>query len=170
PLPLIHRIFQSFLLAFLALVCGIAGAQVVPGYDSGTFLTGFHDGVDTANRIVFQADGKYIVVGQAWFGNHQFAMTRFNADGTLDLSFGGGGSEVPLGTGDAGGTTMAIQSTGRILVGGYSLGSAGHRVFTVLAYTPTDTVDTTYGVNGAYVAADTGDHVIVTAMALLAND
>jgi uncharacterized delta-60 repeat protein len=231
PLPLVHRIFQAFLFAFLALVCGIAGAQtVVPGYDSGTFLTGFPDGFDYASRVVFQPDGKYIVVGQAWFGNEQFAMTRFNADGTidtsyganhigtqlepigsgnaegyaaafdsngrlvvaghtlgtdnrdrfaiarfnvdgtLDLSFGGGGSEIALGTGNAGGTTLAIQSTGRILVGGYSTGSGGHRVFTVLAYTPNDVVDTTYGSGGSYVAADSGNDLYVNAMALLAND
>ena len=203
---------RSFLLLILAFVTGAALAA--PGDLITRTLQKFPGGVDYARRVVVQSDGKPIVIGDAVFGTQQFAMTRFNtngtidttyganrdgtqlepigsgnseawgaafdssgrlvvaghvrsgkdrfgiarfnADGALDLTFGGGGSAIDVGPGDAGGYSMAIQPDGKIVVGGYSIGSNGRKVFTVVRYTDTDTLDTTFGTGGAYVAAPFG--------------
>ena len=217
--PSLSALLRSFTLSFFALTAGIAAAA--PGELITRTLTPFPDGLDRAERVVVQPDGRPIAVGMAGFGTDQFAMTRyntngtidttygashngtqleplgsgdaeafgaafdgsgrlvvaghvrsdkdrfaiarFNADGTLDDTFGGGGSAISVGPGDSGGHAMAMQPDGKILVGGYSMNGA-QKVFTVVRYNANDTIDTTYGTNGAYIASGTAG--IVTAMAL----
>jgi uncharacterized delta-60 repeat protein len=213
------RLLRSLLLSSVAAVATLSAAA--PGDLITRTLTPFPDGLDRAERVVVQADGKPVAIGMAGFGTDQFAMTRyntngtidttygashngtqleplgsgnaeafgaafdasgrlvvaghvrsdkdrfaiarFNADGTLDDSFGGGGSAISIGAGDSGGYAMAMQPDGKILVGGYSM-NGGQQVFTVVRYNANDTIDTTFGSGGAYVAPATAG--IVRAMAL----
>src|SRR3954469_10892083 len=69
-------------------------------------LARFHRGVATlGNAVAAQPDGKILVGGYSYetFGTStQFAeavLGRYNADGTLDASFGTGGIAVPPGAG-----------------------------------------------------------------------
>ena len=50
-----------------------------------------------------QADGKILVAGNVILGSyHQFCVNRYNADGTVDTSFGTGGqATTAIGTVDA---------------------------------------------------------------------
>ncbi len=52
--------------------------------------------VNTASAMAIQADGKIVVVGDATLGTPawDFAVVRYNPDGSLDSSFGGTG--IPL--------------------------------------------------------------------------
>jgi uncharacterized delta-60 repeat protein len=64
---------------------GTGGQVMVPFNQSG---------FDTAQDVAVQADGKIVVVGLTSNSitlNDDFALARFNADGTLDTSFGSGG-------------------------------------------------------------------------------
>jgi uncharacterized delta-60 repeat protein len=66
------------------------------------FSRGFRD-------VTFQADGKVLAVGQA--------VVRYNADGTIDKSFGGGDGIL-----EKGGKKLLIDSNGKILMlGDYAL-------------------------------------------------
>ncbi len=49
-------------------------------------------GEDRGQSMAIQSDGKIVVVGYSTAGGtDDFAMARYNADGTLDASFGGAG-------------------------------------------------------------------------------
>ncbi len=59
----------------------------------GTVTTNFTGHGDVANAVAVQGDGKIVVAGFAFSSgiNGDFALARYNADGSLDTSFGTGG-------------------------------------------------------------------------------
>jgi uncharacterized delta-60 repeat protein len=82
-------------------------------------------GVRSAGDVLIQPDGKVLAVGtQA--GDNNFAVARFNADGTPDTAFAGDGTaEIVFNTEDISiGRTAALQPNGKIVVSG-SGGSGG---------------------------------------------
>ena len=99
--------------------------------------------------VAVQSDGKLVVVGSL---NNDFAVTRFNANGTLDRTFGGGGF-VRSDFGGSGGDfarAVVVQPNGKIVVVG-SRGENGARddtVFAVARYNPNGTPDNTFDGNG----------------------
>ncbi len=63
----------------------------------GTVTTAIGTGSDEANSVLVQADGKIVVGGYAEVGQGiSFALSRYNADGTLDTTFGSGGKLTPI--------------------------------------------------------------------------
>src|SRR5262249_24306817 len=80
---------------------------------------------DTAAALLIQGDGKIVAAG---FARNpavhvpQFALARYNDDGSLDASFGTGGkvSTGVLGLDDEI-FALAIPSDGQIVAGGYAL-------------------------------------------------
>ncbi len=87
-----------------------------------TDFTGLHD---RAYGVVEQVDNKIVVVGWAnWDGgaaNVDFALTRYNADGSLDGGFGAGGKvTTAVGAGNDWIDSVALQPNGKIVAGGYS--------------------------------------------------
>ena len=81
-----------------------------------------------AAGVAVQADGKIVVVGST---GADFAIARFNADGTLDATFGlppGGIVTRDFGSANDAASAVAIQTDGRILVAGSSV-FGGHTVF-----------------------------------------
>ena len=61
----------------------------------GKILTDFDHSTDIAYAVAIQADGKLVVVGTTYrdndFSDEDFAVARYNPDGTLDKTFGVGG-------------------------------------------------------------------------------
>jgi uncharacterized delta-60 repeat protein len=61
----------------------------------GKVLTDFDHSTDIANAVAVQADGKLVIVGTTYINNdyagEDFAVARYNPDGTLDKTFGAGG-------------------------------------------------------------------------------
>ena len=118
-------------------------------------------GVDVAWRMAVQADGKVLVAGRASnAANTEMDMfvARVTATGAIDTTFGGGdGSYVydsgPADEGDYG-SGLAIQDSGRILLGGSRPGNGVDMI--VVGLTPSGTVDTTFGTNGI-VTRDQGN-------------
>ncbi len=58
------------------------------------YISGSENRDDEANSIAIQGDGKIVVGGSSrnTLGNPQFAIARYNTDGTLDSGFGVNGS------------------------------------------------------------------------------
>lgn len=101
---------------------------------------------DSANDVAIQADNKIVVAGAS---NGNFAAARFNADGSLDQSFGNGGHVVLTGIiGDpVEATALKLQSDGKILLCGSP--TAGSSVaFYIVRLTQTGSYDTTFGSGG----------------------
>ncbi|MGH9333073.1 MAG: hypothetical protein ACRD21_04915 [Vicinamibacteria bacterium] len=130
---------------------------------------------DEAGGMVVQADGKTVVAGWTDVGSNSFdfALARFNADGTLDSSFGGGDglANATNGTQNDTGRALALQSDGKIVMAGDSYGTLTPS-FTVMRFTTTGVMDvfaaggvatTTFGTNGntAYAVAIQSDGKIL---------
>jgi uncharacterized delta-60 repeat protein len=108
-----------------------------------TDLTG-HD--DAARAVAVQPDGKIVAAGTAETGgaNFDFALVRYNPDGTLDKTFDGDGIvTTDLGTFNDDATDIAIQPDGKIVV----VGDTDQN--TVLArYLPDGKLDPTFNGTG----------------------
>lgn len=89
------------------------------------------NGNDNGEAVVIDANGKLVVAGFSTNANGVLvtAVWRFNPNGTLDTTFngtgfvthdGGGGGSTNAGD-QAVGTSVALDSSGRIVVGGYSI-------------------------------------------------
>src|SRR5213079_331673 len=120
----------------------------------GQVTTDLHHSTDIANAVALQPDGKLVVVGQTYKHNdytgEDFAVARYNTDGTLDSTFGTRGN-VPT---DFPGlaavpSSVVIQSDGKIVVAGGAfplftfLGD-----FKVVRYNPNGSLDTSFGDGG----------------------
>jgi len=88
---------------------------------NGSVVTSI-DGGDTAYAVVVQPDGKILVAGTSITTRNEFAVVRYNADGSLDTSFDGDGIvTTPIGLGSGAiAYAIALQADGRIVLAGQS--------------------------------------------------
>jgi uncharacterized delta-60 repeat protein len=139
-----------------------------PSFGSGgkvtTDLLGFDD---QAFALARQPDGKLVAAGEA---GADFALARYNPDGTLDPSFGSGG----VVTTDFAGSTdrveaLALQSDGKVVAAGQAFSGAGLD-FAVARYHPDGTLDASFG-SGGKVTTDLagGDDAGFFSIAVLAG-
>ena len=105
---------------------------------------------DVANSVAIQSDGKYVVAGSSTTVISQGILTRYNANGTLDTSFGAGGSVASSFFID-GFQDLAILSDGSIVVTGQVNDTAFNSYFGVLKVTPSGLLDQNFGINGLAV-------------------
>ena len=95
-----------------------------PNFDQdGIVTTSFGPGsVDNAYAVLGQPDGKILVAGRSKASgseNDDFALARYNPDGSLDTTFDGDGlATVDLAGEPDSAYDLALQPDGRILVGG----------------------------------------------------
>ncbi|MBI4336543.1 MAG: IPTL-CTERM sorting domain-containing protein [Chloroflexi bacterium] len=114
-------------------------------------------GDDRGHSIAIQGDGRIVVAGVSnTGGTYDFALARYNADGTLDTSFGAGGKVATDFGGDDGGYSVAVQGDGKIVVAGYSY-TGGTLNFALARYNASGSLDASFGTGGK-VATDFGGH------------
>src|SRR6267143_1255203 len=146
--------------AVMVLIMSGRIAQAVDGDLDPTFgtdgkvLTDFDHSTDIANAVAIQADGKLVVVGTTYrdndFSNEDFAVARYNPDGTLDKTFGIGGKvQTDFPDLAAVASSVVIQPDGKIVVAGGAfplftfLGD-----FKVVRYNSNGSLDTSFGDGG----------------------
>lgn len=125
--------------------------------DSGIVTTDF-GGADTAFGIALTADGKITAAGvmraAAPGSPGDFALARYNADGSLDSSFGSGGEVLTdFSSSDDTGNGLVIQSGGSITVAGITGTFAIGTHFAVARYTAAGALDTSFGSGGKATAS-----------------
>ena len=124
-------------------------------------------GDDYAEAVTLQGDGKIIVAGTSSNGsNYDFAVARYNADGSLDTSFNGSGmATTAFGPGLDIAYTVALQPDGKIVTGGY--GSTGSKVdFALARFNTNGSLDSSFGTGGKVTTAVGSDSDIGRAIAL----
>jgi uncharacterized delta-60 repeat protein len=115
----------------------------------GGVITDFASGNDYVQAVAIQADGKIVVAGAASNGsNNDFALARYNVDGSLDSSFDGDGKlTTPVGLGYDYAEAVAIQADGKLVAGGFSaIGSTFD--FALVRYNPDGSLDTSFDFDG----------------------
>lgn len=85
----------------------------------------------SANAIAVQPDGKIVLAGTADDGYDRFAAARLNADGSLDRSFGNGGTATFAQPGAAWG--MGLRNDGTIVLAGEYIPGAGSALYNLLS-------------------------------------
>jgi uncharacterized delta-60 repeat protein len=122
------------------------------------------------NAVAIQSDGKIVIAGWIIAGNADFALIRYNTDGSLDTSFGtNGGIVVTTISGSADiAHAVAILSDGRIIAAGAS-GPYPSVDFAVVRYNPDGSLDSTFGTGGKVVTDISGLPNIAYSMAIQAD-
>lgn len=118
----------------------------------GITQTAVGESVLNIRETIISADGKMLIAGHASFdGDIDFFVLRYNADGTLDNSFGTGGvaqTDIDGQPNIVGG--MALQSDGKIIVNGVNLTLTFDALLSsiIVRYNPDGTLDDTFGRHG----------------------
>lgn len=128
----------------------------------GKVATAFNNGgrSDEALAVAVQADGKILVAGASDQGatGYDFALARYNADGTLDNSFGTNGRvTTSFGNGSDKAYALIVQPDGKIVLGGDSNQGANGNDFALARYNADGTLDATFG-NGGKVLTPIGSN------------
>lgn len=114
----------------------------------GVEVTDVGPGEEWAHTVSIQPDGKIVIAGVAGLGvDPDFALVRYNTDGSLDNAFSGDGVQImELDSSGDFHYAMVLQPDGRIVAGGFasSIGSG----FVLARYMTDGTLDPTFGVNG----------------------
>lgn len=108
--------------------------------NKGRIITDFNGHFDVIQNLTLQADSKIVVAG--WTNDNpsnsnleNFALARYNSDGTLDLGFGRNGKiTTDLNGNSDRASGIALQPDGKVVVAGSTVTSNGKTDFALVRY------------------------------------
>jgi uncharacterized delta-60 repeat protein len=159
-----HSVFLA-----IGILAAANGSLAAPGDLDSTFgdggkVTTDLRFIDLARDVAVQQDGKIVVVGGT-SDNNDFALARYNRDGSLDPSFGEGGKVITDFFGEfEDGQGVAIQPDGKIIVVGEVFEDSGSD-FGLARYNSNGTLDQHFGIGGK-VTTDFGGFDLAAAVVL----
>jgi uncharacterized delta-60 repeat protein len=120
--------------------------------------------------VALQDGGKIVVAGFASNGaNNDFLVARFNANGSLDTTFNGTGFRIqPIGANDDEAAAVAVQSDGKIVVAGFTVGATYD--YAMIRLNENGSLDDSFGGDGIVTTALGSLTDIGRALALRADD
>ncbi len=162
PASLYRHKTTAFIIAMLFVSMALMGTAQAAGEldmsfgNGGKVQTDFSEFSDIVYDMVVQPDGKIVAVGVNRYvtsfnvTENNFAIARYNSDGSLDTSFGTGGKvSTDFHNTDDAAYGVALQSDGKIIVVGSSERSLGSDEDLAIArYNSNGTLDTTFGTGG----------------------
>jgi uncharacterized delta-60 repeat protein len=108
---------------------------------------------DDANSLILQSDDKILQGGTCTIsGTNQFCIVRYNADGSVDSTFGTNGYvifDIPLPLNEQA-RAIALQTNGKILQAG-TCDISGTNQFCIVRYNVDGSIDSTFGTNGYFI-------------------
>ncbi len=128
-------------------------------------------GVDHANGVALQGDGKIVAVGAAGpFGAGDFALARYNPNGSLDPSFSGDGKQTTdfLFGGTDAANGVVLQGNGKVVAAGFASGWTTGGDFALARYDSNGSLDTSFSSDGK-VRSSFGGSDGASGVALQAN-
>ena len=133
----------------------------------GKVTTDFGNSGDVVHSVAIQSDGKIVVAGYRWNGsNGDFALARYNSNGTLDATFDGDGKvTTDFGNSEDAARSVAIQSDGKIVVAG-TIANGSNSDFALARYNSDGSLDTSFDGDGKVTTdfGNSGDEVHSVAM------
>lgn len=127
------------------------GARDTSFSGDGVALLDFFGARDEALAVVVQADGKLVAGGFARGAptGSDFALARFNANGSLDTSFGVGGRvTTDFFGGDDGMLDLKIQPDGKLVAAGAADSPSAAKDFALARYNADGSLDASFGSGG----------------------
>src|SRR5262245_1644952 len=168
------RFSQVFVASVLSLVMLPGFVYADAGDLDGTFgiggkvTTDLSGGEDEAKAVAIQPDGKIVVAGLSEGLNLDFAVARYNTDGTLDINFGINGKVITdfSGRRDVA-FAVGLQADGKIVVAG-TAGNASNTDFAIARYNVDGSLDTAFGIGGK-VTTDFGKDDSANVLSIQSN-
>lgn len=153
------KTIHSFIVCICLCVTAITFTNAQAGVLDSTFsadgkqTTAIGSGSDFVYASAIQADGKIVLGGASVIsgGNQGFALARYNTNGSLDNTFGTGGTVVTnFYNYDDQANAIVIQPDGKIIAAGYANPSSVNTLkdFALVRYKTDGTLDSTFGTNG----------------------
>lgn len=119
---------------------------------NGRLVIDFQGRKDEATGLALTADNKILISGTTSNPNGSesaFAIAKFNADGTLDISFGNSGREITgFGANFATCGAIVIQPDNKIVLGGTLANQSGQSNFALARLTAGGILDNAFGTAG----------------------
>jgi uncharacterized delta-60 repeat protein len=140
----------AVLIALIITTVALAAAGVLdPTFDGdGIVVTGV-GGNDDIRAMVIQPDGKIVVAGSS---DEDLALARYGANGALDASFGVNGIVITDIPGySSKGEAVALQSDGKIILGGRICVSSPYCDFALVRYLDNGSLDTSFDGDGIVI-------------------
>ena len=129
-----------------------AAGDLDPSFgNGGKVTTDFSSNNDVATCVAIQSDGKIVVGGTSTdpTGNSDFALARYNSDGSLDTSFGSDGKVTTDFFHDNDSlNAIAVQPDGKIVAAGSASRPGQGPQFGVARYNPDGSLDLSFGSAG----------------------
>jgi uncharacterized delta-60 repeat protein len=117
---------------------------------TGKVVTAIGVAIDRAQSVIQQADGKLVAAGSS---SNDFALVRYNPDGSLDTTFNGTGKlTTAIGSSTDNAISVAQQADGKLVAAGYSL-NGGNYDFALVRYNTDGSLDTAFSGDGKRLAA-----------------
>ena len=113
-------------------------------FDGDGLRTQNFGATDVAHAVAIQSDGKIVAVGKS---NNDFAVARFNTNGSLNIYFDTDGTTDLSSGGADQANDVAIDANGKIVVGG-TAGFAGGTRFAAARYNTNGSLDTSFHSDG----------------------
>ncbi len=154
------RDVQRLLTAAVFLFCA-ASLQAAPGDLDTNFGVGggvttlVGGGYDGARTVVQRSDAKLVAGGYSYNGsNYDFALARYNTDGSLDSGFGVGGKvNTAIGSSNDAAFSMAQQTDNKLVLAGYSYNGGTSYNFALARYNEDGSLDSSFGTGGIVTTA-----------------
>ncbi len=111
------------------------------------------------NALAIQDDGKIVAVGginDGTVGSNRYALVRWNADGSLDSSFGSGGATTANFDSDSEGFGVVMEADGKIIVAGANDSGSGPVGMHAVRFNANGSVDTDFGRLGEATPSGSG--------------
>jgi len=128
----------------------------VGGVVTTNFPIGTSGGLDVANDVIIQSDGKIVAVGRS---ASRFGVARYNTNGSPDTAFGVGGVVSTVVGMDPfmAAYTVLQQPDGKLLVGGTGYNDVdSHYAYALVRYNTDGSLDSDFGTDGI-AKTDFGD-------------
>ena len=149
------RLCSACLLLWALIRWLAAAGDLDTSFDSdGKVTTAIGSAMTLLRSVAIQSDGKIVAAGYSDNGsNYDFALVRYNTDGSLDTSFDSDGKvTTAIGSGNDSAFSVAIQSDGKIVAAGYST-TVVTDDFALVRYNTDGSLDTSFDSDGKVTTA-----------------
>ena len=139
-----------------------------PTFDGdGRLTTSLGGSADQAHAVALQPDGKIVAAGYATIGVQYFALARYNPNGSIDPTFGAGGTTTTdFSGGDDAANAVALQPDGKIVAAGYASFGGSNYNFALARYNPDGFLDPSFDGDGTLTTDFAGSVDIASSIAV----